>query len=119
RAPPRYRGRWRRHDWSNIAVWRPIEVDDYRGVIARQRAFAGLPIYPGGLHPVRHRLASQHQVDAHTEILVKHAGPIVPIGKYPLRRPMIPHDVMQADGLEAGERFSLWRRDVGLPDVSV
>ena len=64
-----------------------------------------------------HRVAGQHQVDPHAEVLVEHPGPVVPVGEHPLGRPAIAHDVVQAERLQVGQRLALGRRDVGLADV--
>ena len=48
------------------------------------------------LHPVRHRVAGQDQVDPHAEVLVEHAGAVVPVGEDALVRPSLAHDVAEA-----------------------
>src|SRR5437660_186953 len=66
------RGGWRNHR-PDITVWCLVQVDDHRCVIARQRAFTSLTVDPGGAHSTGHRVAGQHQVDSHAQVLLKHA----------------------------------------------
>ena len=78
--------RRRRHDRPDVAVGRLVEVDDHRRVVARPLALAGLAVDPGGLDALGDGVAGQHEVDPHPEVLVEHAGAVVPVGEDALVR---------------------------------
>ena len=70
-------------------------------------------------HALGDRPAGQHEVDPHPEVLVEHAGAVVPVGEHALVRPAVAHDVAQAERLQLRQRLALGRRHVGLADVGV
>ncbi len=86
-------------------------------VVARAGALARLTVDPRGLHAAGHRPAREDQVDPHAEVLMEHAGAVVPVAEDALVRPAVADDVVQAEALELRERLALRRRDVRLPDV--
>ena len=110
RAALRDRRARRRHDRADVAVGRLVEVDDDRRVVARALALAGLAVDPGGLDALGDRVAGQHEVDPHPEVLVEHAGAVVPVGEDALAGPAVAHDVVEAGGLQLGQRRALARR---------
>ena len=65
------------------------------------------------------RRAGQDQVDPHAEVLVEHAGPVVPVREDALVGPPVADDVVQPDRLELGQGLTLGRGHVGLADVGV
>ena len=93
-------GRRRRHDRPDVAVRRLVEVDDHRRVVARPAALARLAVDPRRPDALGHRPAREDQVDPHAEVLVEHAGAVVPVGEDALVRPAVAHDVVQAERLE-------------------
>ena len=52
----------------------------------------------------------EHEVDPHAEVLVEHAGAVVPVGEHALVRPAVAHDVVQAERLQLPQRLALGRR---------
>ena len=112
------RGR-RRHDRADVAVGRLVEVDDHGRVVARPAALARVAVDPRGLDAVGHRPAREDEVDPHAEVLVEHAGAVVPVGEDALVGPAIADDVMQAQRRELGERLALRRGHMRLADVRV
>ena len=107
------RSRGRRHDRPDVPVRRLVEVDDHRRVVARPAALAGVAVHPRRLDAIGDRLAGQHQIDPHPEVLMEHPGPVVPVGEDPLVRPAIAHDVAQAERLQLRQRRALGRRSRG------
>ena len=63
-------------------------------------ALAGLAVDPCRPHPLGDRPAGEHQVDPHPEVLVEHAGAVVPVGEHALVRPAVAHHVVQAERLQ-------------------
>ena len=118
-AAPGHRRRRRRHDRPDVPVGRLVQVDDHRRVVARAAALAGLPVHPRRLDSAGDRLARQHQVDPHPEVLMEHPRPVVPVGEHALVRPAVAHDVAQAERLQLRQRLTLGRCHVGLADVGV
>ena len=99
RAALGHRSGGRRHDWPDVPVRRLVQVDDHRRVVARPASLAGLPVHPCRPDTAGDRLAGQHQIDPHPEVLMEHPRPVVPVGEHPLVRPAIAHDVTQAERL--------------------
>ena len=54
-----------------------------------------MPIDPGCGDASSNRVARQHEVNAHTEVLVEHSGPVVPVREHPVSWPAIAHDVAE------------------------
>src|ERR1700687_5921208 len=93
-APADHRGGGGRHNRADVTIWRLIEVDDHRRVVARPAALSRLAVDPGRSHPRRHSVAGKDQVDPHAEVLVEHARPVVPIGKDARSRPTLADHVV-------------------------
>src|SRR5262245_15257326 len=86
-----------------------VEVDHERGMVGRDRlALARLPIDLDRDHPLRDRARRQKVVDAHAEVLVEVAGPVIPPGE-PAADPRVELSelVMQAPLQERSERVAL------------
>src|SRR5215469_8050112 len=112
------RCRWRRHDRPDVTVWCLVEVDDHWRVVTWPGALAGMPVNPRRLDPAGHRRARQHQIDPHAEVLVKHAGSVVPVREDALVRPALAHNIVQAHRFEARQCCPFRLGDVRLPDIS-
>jgi len=65
RAALRRSGGRRRHDRSDVAIGRFVEVDDHRSMIAWARALARMAVDPRRLDPLGYRAGRQHEVDPH------------------------------------------------------
>ena len=82
---------------ANDRGYAEVPPFDDRRVIARFRALARLAIYPRRAGALGNARTGQHEVDAHAQVLVEHAGAVVPVGEDPLVRPAVADDVAQAE----------------------
>ena len=76
-------------------------------MIARPGALAGVAVDPRRPYALGDRRARQHEVDPHPEVLVEHAGAVVPVAEHALAGPAVAHDV--AHSLEP--LLELYERD--------
>ena len=93
------------------------EVDDHRGVIAGQRALAGVAVDDAPLDAIGDGLRGQHEIDAHAATLVEVATAVVP----PRVHRAMPsdgsaHDVVEAAADDVGEGVALGLARVGGAD---
>src|SRR5918994_6210328 len=88
-------------------------------MVARPAALPRVAVDPGGLHALRDGPAGKDEVDAHAEVLVEHAGAVVPVGEDPLAGPAIADDVMQPKRPKLVKRLPLRAGDGRLADVGV
>jgi predicted MFS family arabinose efflux permease len=82
--------------WRSLGVDLAVDldVDDDRGVVADALPLAGLPVDEGV--DDAHRRRREDVVDAHPEVLVEHAGAVVPVGERAVVLAGARHDVDQA-----------------------
>ncbi len=108
----RVRRRW--HHRAHIAVGCGVQVGDDRCVVAGFGALAGQAVDPGGLGARGRAGAGEDQVDPHPEVLVEHAGPVVPVAEHSVVGPAAAHDIGQAERFERGQRIAFGGGHVGV-----
>lgn len=73
---------------------RHVEVDDHGCMVTGQLLLARRAVDPRGGDASRHRRRGEDEVDAHAQILVEHAGPVVPVREDALG-PAVPQHIGQ------------------------
>ena len=76
-----------------------------------------MAVHPRSAHPPRDLSPREDQVDPHPQVLVEHAGAVVPVGEHALAGPALAHDVDETH-VTAPERAALSElQAAGLHDV--